>query len=697
MHNAKIDLKNAIQVDGNSAARAGQTGDPFALARRLQTAIWVYDIDNARIASANAVACDLWQAENEEDLCARDMAKGMSTTVANRLKQYQSDFIERDASFNEMWTLYPNGQPTSTMVTFRGFPLPDGRMAMQCEAHGLAEDLPENLRSAEALLHTDVIIALFEKSGRPLYMNPAARNSAVSVSQALSEAFVHTEDYRELIENLEARSEHRMVAKVLSSMGERWFDISAKLCSDAVTGDPAILVTAIDVSELKTARDQARYLADRDQLTGCYNRAFLLRHMAALEKYKRERCALLYFDVDHFKQINDRLGHELGDVVLQQIASRAQNAIRKCDTVVRLGGDEFVILFEDIPSDKEFGPKIDELLELFSKPIQHEATRVSVTASMGVSTFLPMQEDATTVMRQADIALYASKQAGRNRVTFFSPQMGSEAQARDLIETELKRAVENREFILHYQPRVALALGRVVSAEALVRWQHPSRGLVMPGEFISICEQTGLIEDLGQLILEMGCKQAIEWHQSGVDLELSLNISPRQFDDKRLIQSLRTFSKHPSFPRGKIELEVTESVLIGDLGKIEQKLDAISKMGYRIAIDDFGTGYSNLSYISEFPLNCLKIDQSFISQLPKSGPIIGLILTLAQQIGATVVAEGVETQDQLNWLCDQNCDQVQGFYLSRPVALEHLEGVIETLNTSRRGSCPEKNHLQSRS
>ena len=689
MHNARIDLKNAIQVDGKSVARADYGGDPFALARRLQTAIWVYDIDKACVAFANAAACELWQAENEEDLCARDMAKDMSTTVANRLKQYQSDFIERDASFNEMWTLYPNGKPTNTMVTFRGFRLPDGRMAMQCETHGLAEDLPENLRSAEALLHTDVIIALFEKGGRPLYMNPAARNSAVSVSQALSDAFVHAEDYRELIENLEANGEHRMVAKVRSSISERWFDMSAKLCSDAVTGDPAILLTAIDVSELKTARDQARYLADRDQLTGCYNRAYLLRHMAALEKYKTARCALLYFDVDHFKQINDRLGHELGDVVLQQIASRAQNAVRSCDTVVRLGGDEFVILFEDVPSDKEFSPKIDQLLELFSKPIRHDATRVSVTASMGVSTFRPTKEDATTVMRQADIALYASKQAGRNRVTFFSSKMGSEAQARDLIETQLKRAVENQEFVLHYQPRVALTTGRAISAEALVRWQHPDRGLVMPGEFISICEQTGLIEDLGQQVLEMGCQQAIDWHQSGVDLELSLNISPRQFDDKRLIQSLRTFSKHPAFPRGKIELEITESVLIGDLGKIKQKLDAISKMGYRIAIDDFGTGYSNLSYISEFPLNCLKIDQSFINQLPKSGPIIGLILTLAKQIGATVVAEGVETQAQLDWLCDQDCDQVQGYYLSRPVDQEQLADVIETLNTSQRGSCPD--------
>lgn len=664
--------------------------DPFAVARRLQTAVWVYDIDNARIVYANPSAVHLWDARSEESLRERDLAKDMSSTVANRLKQYQIDFEERDAVFNEMWTLYPKGKPTSAMVVYRGFRLPDGRMAMQCEVLGQAGDQPENLRSAEALLHTDVMITLYEMDGPPLYMNPAARNAASEVMQKISDKFVDHRDYEKLVAKMSSSGEHRMVAKVKADNGQCWYDLSAKQCSDAVTGEPAILVTAIDVSELKIARDKARYLADRDQLTGCYNRAYLLRHMSALEKFKAERCALLYFDVDHFKQINDRLGHELGDVVLRQIASRANEAIRSNDTLVRLGGDEFVIVFEDVPSDVDFLPRIDNLLEILSQPITHDATRVTVTASMGVAMFSPSSADFTAVMREADTALYASKQAGRNRVTIFNEEMGTKAQARDLIEMQLTKSVKNRDFVLHYQPRVNLATGCVISVEGLVRWQHPDGGIVLPGEFISVCEETGLIEELGQLVIEMGCNQAIAWYQAGVDIELSLNISPRQFDDARLMDALRRFSAHPDFPHGKIELEITESVLIGDHGLIERKLEKIACMGYRIAIDDFGTGYSNLSYISRFPLNCLKIDQSFISQLPKTGPIIGLILTLAKQIGATVVAEGVETQEQFDWLCDKECDQVQGFLLSHPVPVEQIQGVIEELDVSRRGGCPSR-------
>ena len=672
MRSDRIDISTGVPLLAAPSDRDGATGDPFAVARRMTAAVWIFDIDNSCIHCANDPACRLWQAESEKDLCSRDLGKDMSPTVAKRLKQYKADFIDRDATFTEMWTLYPDGTPTSVMVVFRGIYLPDGRMAMLCEVIGGADDEPDNLRSAEALLHTDVMIVLYALDGPALYMNPAARNAAPHALQRISERFADPADYEKLTQRLALVGEHRMVTMVQTSAGPRWHDLSVKRCSDAVTGEPAVLVTAIDVSELKIARDKARYLADRDQLTGCYNRTYLRQYVATLEQYQSERCALLYFDIDHFKQINDRLGHEMGDVVLKVVASRAQNTIRKNDIMVRLGGDEFVIVFDDIATEADLTPKLNHLLALLSEPITHEATRASITVSMGVTTFLPSSADFGETMREADIALYASKQAGRNRATFFSSEMGEAARERDAIEVELKRSIENHDFVLHLQPRIDLKTGRVVSAEALVRWMHPQRGMVFPGEFIHVCEETGMIEDLGKLVLEMGCEQAIAWSRSGLDIELSLNISPRQFDDKRLMQALDAYSKHPDFPKGKVELEITESVLIGDHGQIGKKLDAISKMGYRIAIDDFGTGYSNLSYISNFPLNCLKIDQSFINQLPKTGPIISLILTLAKQIGATVVAEGVETQAQYDWLCDHGCDQVQGYLVSRPVPLQEF-------------------------
>ncbi|WP_299501819.1 bifunctional diguanylate cyclase/phosphodiesterase [uncultured Roseobacter sp.] len=680
MRNEKIDHGAAVSSPRLAATPTDTSDEVLIAAQRLKAAVWIYDVDNSCILFANASACTLWQAKSEEDLRSRDLSKDMSPTVAKRLKQYQVDFIERDASFSEMWTLYPNGTPTSVMVIYRGYRLADGRMAMQCEVVGGAEDEPDNLRSAEALLHTDVMIALHDASGPPIYMNPAARNTATHAQQSIAEKFVDPSDYDKMVGELEASGEHRMVSKVNTGIGPRWHDLTVKRCSDAVTGNPAILLTAIDVSELKIARDKARYLADRDQLTGCYNRSYLQQHMATLAEYQTERCALLCFDIDRFKQINDRLGHEMGDVVLKEISERVFATIRRTDTFVRLGGDEFVIVLEDIPSELELAAKLEDLRAAISKPICHDATRVSATVSMGVALFVPSSANYTAIMREADIALYASKQTGRNRATFFSDEMGAEAKARDMVEIELKRAIENREFTLHYQPRFSLKSSKVVSVEALVRWQNPNRGLIMPADFIPICEETGMIEDLGQMILEMACAEAISWHQNGCDIELSINISPRQFDDKRLLQSLASFAERPDFPRGKIELEITENVLIGDHDLIAEKLQAISQMGYRIAIDDFGTGYSNLSYISRFPLNCLKIDQSFIAQLPTSGPIISLILTLTKQIGATIVAEGVETSDQLDWLCKHDCDQVQGYYLSQPVESRELMGVIAELD-----------------
>ncbi|MEP2639575.1 EAL domain-containing protein [Roseobacter sp.] len=649
---------------------------------RMQTPLWIYDVDNARIVFANAPACVLWQADNEADLQSRDMATNMSPAVATRLKQYQRDFIENDATFTEMWTLYPNGKPTSVMVVYCGYRMPDGRMAMQCEAVGDTENQPENLRSAEALLHTDVMIALHDDSGQPLYMNPAARDVATHATQTVREKFIDPSDYDRLAAQIQLCGEHRLVSKVNTSGGPRWHDLTIKKCVDAVTGDPATLLTAIDVSELKIARDKARYLADRDQLTGCYNRSYLQHYMSSLAVSQSGPCALLCFDIDRFKQINDRLGHEMGDVVLKEVASRVAMSIRATDTLIRLGGDEFVVLFENITSAADLAAHLEDLLSQVSAPISHDATRVNATISIGVTLFTPQTAEFTAILREADIALYAAKQAGRDRLTFFTSEMGDQANARDLVEIELKRAIEQREFILHYQPRVSLQTGSVVSVEALVRWQHPDRGLVMPAEFISICEETGMIEELGQLVLEMACTKAVSLHQAGRDIQVSVNISPRQFEDKRLLGALECFAQHPDFPSGKIELEITENVLIGDHDAIAQKLETIANMGYQIAIDDFGTGYSNLAYILRFPLNCLKIDQSFVSQLPKSGPIVALILTLGEQIGATVVAEGVETPEQLAWLKGQNCTQVQGYYLSPPVAPNRLRDVIHTLETS---------------
>lgn len=647
------------------------------MAQRLEVPIWIFDIDTSRIIFANPPACRLWGAENEEALLARELTRGMSSTVGKRLAQYQSDFCKSDATFTELWTLYPNGEPKSVRVVFRGYALPSGRMAMQCEVVDEIGDTPQNLRSAEALLHTDVMITLFDKDGPPLYLNPAARNAFSALTRCFADLFVDPLDYDATVARIGVFGEHRLITKVNTAVGERWYDLSAKNCSDAATGHPAILLTAIDVSELKEARDTARYLADRDQLTSLYNRTYLLNHLANLALRPSVcDCAIIFFDVDRFKLINDRYGHEAGDTVLKQIALRTDGALRPNDMVARLGGDEFVILLESVDIKTDIAERVAKLRDAISQPVLHDKSRIEVAVSIGIAVFSPQSADFTEVLREADLALYVSKQTGRNRATYFTEEMGVASRARDQMEIELSQAVKNREFVLHYQPRLDIKSGKIVGVEGLVRWEHPERGIIMPNDFIPICEENGLIEGLGRVVLEIGCQQAIAWRRAGLDINVSLNVSPRQFSDEGFTRNLVELARLPDFPFGKIELEITENVLIGDHDLIAEKLRAITAIGYQIAIDDFGTGYSNLSYISRFPLTCLKIDRSFIDQLPDSGPIISLILTLGQQIGATIVSEGVETVEQLNWLAERGCDQAQGYVIARPLTPQELMSFI---------------------
>jgi len=620
-----------------SSGHVSDPDDRFAMSRRLQVPIWVFDVDNHKILLANETACVLWQAEDEQELCARNLGTDMSQTVINRLKQYQAAFL---------------------------------RMAMQCEAVSEANQTPQNLRSAEALLYTDVMISLFTRDGPPLYQNPAAQTAFPSSLGNLADLFVDPDVYHRLLSRVEMLGEFNIVTKMKTSDGSRWIDLTGKNCSDAATGQPAILLTAFDVSALKEARDLAQRLANHDQLTNLHNRAYLQSYFEALtENANSDECAAIYFDVDRFKLINDRHGHAAGDAVLQHIARQCRAIVGSKDLVARVGGDEFVVIFTGAKNRSVLNARIADLKLAISRPILHKQALVEVGISIGAATFSPKLSSFEGVLRKADLALCASKDRGRNQVTYFTEEMGEASRSREQIESELKLAIKHENFVLYYQPRLDIRTNTIVGAEGLVRWMHPTRGLIMPNDFIPICEETGLIDELGRLVLELGCRQAIAWQKEGLELEVSLNVSPRQFSDKSLLGTLRYFAEMPGFPVGKVELEITENALIGDHNAIADKLRIITALGYRIAIDDFGSGYSNLSYISRFPLSCLKIDRSFIDQLPSSGPIVRLILTLGQQLGATIVSEGIETQEQLSWLRENDCTQAQGYLIARPLPL----------------------------
>ncbi len=681
-----------------------RAADPFRLARRMTTPVWVYDTDHDRIAFANESACRIWKAENEASLCLRDLGAGMSATVGQRLRQYQTDFIDSDAVFNEFWTIYPDDEPVTLKVVYSGFAMPDGRMAMMCEVTDTVEEEPETLRSADALLHTDVMIALYAIGGEVLYLNPAARNLMPAKPTAFEDLFEDRRDHERVHRDCGQDGATRRVVRVRTSLGPKWFDLSIKRCLDAATGDQALLVTAIDVSALKMARDEASYLADRDQLTGCYNRAFMQRvfertacceepmgpgaRASSVEDAGSARgCsrrpamgttkALLYLDIDHFKQINDTYGHAVGDAVLQVFAKRVSSAVRQSDIVARMGGDEFVVVLNDVADETILRRRLDVLRDLVSQPIHCAGVTVLATTSIGAATCdQGGQAGWAQIMQQADIALYESKRAGRNRHTLFDAALGAEAAERKWLEAALKTAVAERAFTLHLQPRLDLETGRVLSAEALLRWYHPERGPIAPDRFIPACEELGLMDELGTFVLDEACRVLSDWHAAGSDLGLSVNVSPHQFQHSNFLAIFEKIVERGAFPPERLELEITESSLVSDGAAVEEKIRRIDALGFRLALDDFGTGFSNLAHIARIPVRCIKMDKSFVQRLPASGPLLRLVLTLARQIGAETVAEGVENEAQLAWLEAEGCDQIQGFLFSKAVPEEALAQAI---------------------
>lgn len=664
------------------------SSDPFALARRLKTPVWVYDTDNSRVAFANAAGCAIWKAETEAELQTRDLAVGMSSTVAKRLKQFQTDFVDSDSEFSEFWTIFPKGEPVTAKIQYSGFLMPDGRMAMMCEVTGEGEEEPESLRSTEALLHTDVMITLYSIEGVSLYMNPAARNALPANVSEFRELFCRLGDFLLMQADWEARDECRRVARMHSSSGTKWIDLSVKRCLDAATGDAALLVTAVDVSELKTARDKARYLASRDQLTGCYNRSFMQlqqEKISANSELSDASHALLFLDIDRFKQVNDSFGHEVGDTILRTFALRMQAQIRQTDILARMGGDEFVVLIKDLKDHNTLHQTLEAIRTELLKPVDCGAVQLSVTASIGVSVF----EGSTSgnwsdTMKQADVALYHSKRSGRNRYTVFGKALGAEVLERRWLEVEIKKAIEKDAFTLHFQPRLDIKSKQIFSAETLLRWNHPERGFIPPDQFIPICEEMGMIDQVGAFAFRSACKQLGAWRRQGFHIDLSVNVSPKQFQNPDFVALFEEMAADIDFPTNCLELEITETSLFGDDAEVSNKIRRINDLGFRLALDDFGTGYSNLVHISQFPLKCIKMDKSFVQKLPMTGPLLKLIIALANQIGATTVAEGVETYDQFNWLISNGCDQVQGFLFSEAVSGDDLPDRCRAIERSLR-------------
>jgi len=434
--------------------------------------------------------------------------------------------------------------------------------------------------------------------------------------------------------------------------------------------------TMTEVAEQATA--QMSYMAEHDFLTGLPNRSLLTDRLAqsiALAQRHGKRVALMYLDLDHFKHVNDSLGHPVGDQLLQSAARRLQACVRNSDTVSRQGGDEFVVLLAEVEQAQDAVLTAEKLIEVMTAPHLVGEHRLHVTLSIGISIYPDDGKDAETMFRNADTAMYHAKRNGRNNYQTFSADMNADALARRSMEDALREALEQHGLVLHYQPKMNLESGAITGAEALVRMEQSDNPLVYPTQFVGIAEDCGLILPIGKWVLTEACRQMMAWLRAGVDIgQIAVNVSTVEFHGKNFLAGVRAILDDTGLDPRRLELELTESGLMHDTDITMSNLRALKDLGVQIAVDDFGTGYSSLSYLRRFPIDTLKIDQSFVQDIDgNSGEaIVSAVIAMGMSLKQRVVAEGIETQEQLAFLQSHRCAEGQGFLFSRPVGAEEF-------------------------
>lgn len=471
----------------------------------------------------------------------------------------------------------------------------------------------------------------------------------------------------------------------------KWLTISA------VKGDNGVVThyvgSHIDISERKAAEIKIQHLAFYDQLTDLPNRQLLmdrLQHAMAANDRSYQLGALLFLDIDNFKTLNDTLGHDIGDMLLQQVAQRLTSCVREGDTVARIGGDEFVVVLEVLSEDAQnAADQVDAICEkvmaTFRKTYQLGMHEYSCTASIGITLFNGHQRSIEELMKQADIAMYQAKQAGRNSTRFFDPEMQASVDAHAALESDLVKSLEKQQFQLYYQIQVD-ELNRPLGAETLIRWIHPERGFVSPIQFIPLAEETDLILPIGQWVLETACAQLKVWEQDVItrDLTLAVNVSAKQFRQESFVAQVQATVQRHAINPNLLKLELTEGMLVQNVEKVIEDMNTLKQLGIRFSMDDFGTGYSSLQYLQKLPLNQLKIDQSFIRNMgidEGSNEIVQTIIAMAKSLKLDVIAEGVETEEQQKILYSYGCNHYQGYLFSKPIPIEQFEALLKQVGS----------------
>ena len=436
---------------------------------------------------------------------------------------------------------------------------------------------------------------------------------------------------------------------------------------------------------LRENESRLRALAQHDVLTDLPNRLLLkdrLTQAIARARRNHQQLAVLFLDLDGYKHINDSLGHDVGDKLLQSVAARISACVRKSDTVSRQGGDEFVILLSEVKQAADAAICAAKIISELKREHNIGEHCLRVTVSIGLSSYPSDGEDGETLLKNADTAMYHAKEYGRDNYQFFRPDMGLQAVERQSLEGRLRYALERKELLLHYQPMINLKTGAITSVEALVRWQHPERGLLLPGQFLTIAEDTGMIVAIGQWVLREACSQTREWLDAGLlAVPVAVNISSLEFRSDPFLEGIQGALKNARLDPRYLQLELTETVLMRHAESTACALDQLKAIGVRLAVDDFGTGYSSLSYLTRFPIDAVKVDQSFVRDIIASTDdaiVVSAVISMGKSLKHRVIAEGVETPEQLAFLQTHGCDEGQGYYFSRPLVAQQLAKLLET-------------------
>lgn len=656
----------------------------------LQVPLWVFDAAQMRVVWANNTALDYWCAQDSEELLTRDMSLGVPETTRSRLQESIRQCYDTGSAVTELWTLDEGGSaPRTGELSLTRFPVGDNHQTVLMQLITDFSDTDEPLLLGNtALNHTAAMISLYDTEYTLLYANPAAQRTLTERCLTLEERLVNDTDIYMIQELLETQDSCTVELEVQTVEGPRWHSMVIRLVPQAVTGEEALLVTATDSTERRHAQQVAYKLAYTDSLTGLPNRAAMsiyLDELLSEESKHSARFGLFFLDLDRFKIINDSLGHAVGDQLLVEVAHRLKKSAGAHGMVSRLGGDEFVAIINGQTDIDHLRDMAQAVLLAMSDPLQLADQNLRILPSIGICRFPEDGDTVAELMEHADAAMYLAK-AHQSGFCFFDEKMATSlsesVKDRLGLENDLVAAVKNHQFELYYQPKISSRNLTVVGVEGLIRWNHPSRGMVPPDDFIKIAEETGQIIEMGNWVLNSAMAQQRKWHDAGFQIPVSINISPRQFQDDELVLNVSESLLRNSCDPAMIELEITESMLLGDAEKIHQTLQQLSAMGIKLALDDFGTGYSNLAYLQKYPLDTLKIDRVFLADQKRS-MLMGTILNMGKVLGLNVVAEGVETSSQADWLIARGCDQLQGYYFSQPIPVDQATQFLIDNGASR--------------